>query len=66
MYNNRLAQMFQKIPTKRARIDTPITNPNTVSETSMNSKKAVKPPRVRKEQQPIDENKNTSYMSIYM
>ena len=61
MDNNRLEQMFQKIPTKRARIDTPFTEPFV-----MNSKRPVKPPRTSKVEQPIDENKNTSYMSIYL
>ena len=42
-------------------IDTSITDPIV-----MNSKRPVKPPHARKVEQPIDENKNTSYMSIYL
>ena len=73
MNSNHLEQMFMRILSKRSRIDIPlmgttiVTNPNDPIPQSVGySKQPVQLPLVRKEQQLVDENKNTLYMSIYL
>ena len=58
--------MFKKPSIKRTKIETPIVQPPVGSEPLMNTKQSVRPQHKRVQEQIVDENKNTSYMSIYM
>ena len=58
--------LFKKPSNKRTKIETPIVQPSVGSEPMMNTKQSVRPQRKRVQEQIVDENKNTSYMSIYL
>ena len=58
--------MFKKPSNKRTKIETPIIQPSVGSEPMMNTKQYVRLQRKRVQEQLVDENKNTSYMSIYL
>ena len=58
--------LFKKPSTKRTKIETPIVQTPVGSDPLMNTKQSVRPQRKRVQEQIVDENKNTSYMSIYL
>ena len=58
--------MFKKPSIKSTKIETPIVQPPVGSEPVLHTKQYVRPQRKRVQEQIVDENKNTSYMSIYL
>ena len=64
--NNNMCTMFKKPSIKRIKIETPNVQQPVESEPMMNMKQSVRPQRKRVQEQVLDENKNTTYLSIYL
>ena len=58
--------MCKKPSIKRIKIETPIVQTPVGSAVLMNKKQTVRPQRKRTQEETVEENKNTSYMSIYL